>query len=85
MEFKYEIKGVTLDALDMQRIKEYYEQLCTAEYLMENYPLDEEQAMDLAASVRELMDDVGCDEDVAIETVFQIECIECDIDEEEED
>ncbi len=85
MEFKYEIKGVTLDALDMQRIKEYYEELCTAEYLVENYSLDEEQAMGLAADVRRLMDDYGCDEDVAIETVFQQEGIGFDIDEEEED
>ena len=85
MEFKYEIKGVTLDALDMMCIKNYYEQRCTAEYLVETYGFDEEKAMDIASMVRDLMNDYGCDEDVAIETVFQQEGIENDIDEEEED
>ena len=82
MEFKYEIKGITLDEFDMQRIKEYYEQRCTAEYLVENYRLDEEQAMRLAFMVRELMDDFDCNEDIAIATVFQKEGVEINIDEE---
>ena len=85
MEFKYEIKGVTLDVGDMICIKNYYEQRGTAEYLVDNYGLDEEKAMHLAFMVRELMDDYGCDEDMAIETVFQKEGIEMDIDKEEED
>ena len=85
MKFEYKIKGVTLDEHDMICIKNYYEQRCTAEYLVENYGLDEEQAMRLAFDVRELMDDFGCDEDMAIETVFQKEGVAIDIDEEEEE
>ncbi len=84
MEFKYEIKGATLDQHDMMCIKNYYEQRCTAEYLAENYGFDEERAMCLAYMVRELMDDCGCDEDEAIETVFQKEGINIDIDEDED-
>ena len=66
MEFKYEIKGITLDEFDMQRIKEYYEQRCTAEYLVENYNLDEEQAMRFAFDIRELMGDWNISETEAI-------------------
>ena len=85
MKFEYKIKGTTLNEHDMICIKNYYEQRSTAEYLVDKYGFDEEKAMHLAFMVRELMDDFGCDEDIAIETVFQKEGIEIDIDEEEED
>jgi hypothetical protein len=75
MEFKYEIKGVTLDEFDMRCIKNYYEQRCTAEYLAENYNLDEERAMSLAADVRELMDDWEISETEAIYKILSDEGI----------
>lgn len=73
MEFKYEIKGVTLDEFDMQHIKEYYEAHCTAEYLMENYELTEEKAVELGYEVRRLMFKYGYDEEYAIEEVMKKE------------
>ena len=65
-EFKFEIKGVTLDMCDMDKIHRQYEIYCTAEYLMENYVLEEKQALQSASDVRRLMDKYGYDEDEAI-------------------
>ena len=70
---KYEIKGVTLDEFDMQRIKEYYEIYCTAEYLMENYKLTEEKAVELGYEVRRLMFKYNYDEEEAIYEVIKKE------------
>jgi hypothetical protein len=71
MKIKYEIKGVTLDEFDMQRIKEYYEVHCTAEYLMDNYELTEEEAVELGYDVRRLMFKYGYNEEEAIEQVME--------------
>lgn len=70
MKFDYEIKGVVLDEYDMQRIKEHYERCCTAEYLVENFDLDEELALRLAGEVRRLMNKYNYDEEEAIREVF---------------
>lgn len=70
MEFKYEIKGVVLDEYDMQRIHEYYEQRCTAEFLAENYDLNEKLAMELAYLVRRKMDKYGYTEEEAVNEVL---------------
>lgn len=70
MEFKFEIKGITLDEYDMQRIKEYYEQRCTAEYLVERYGFCEEQAMRFAYEVRRKMLKYDYTEDEAIREVL---------------
>lgn len=75
MEFKYEIKGITLDEFDMQRIKEYYERRCTAQYLAENYGFDEERAMELGCLVREKMFKYDFTENEAIDEVFEEEGI----------
>ena len=70
MEIKYEIKGITLDVYDLIKIHEYYEAACTAEYLMDNYGLTEEQAMELGAKVRRYMDKNNVTEDIAIEEIM---------------
>lgn len=70
MEIKYEIKGITLNVHDLINIHEYYEAACTAEYLMDNYDLTEEQAMKLGARVRSYMDKNNVTEDIAIEEII---------------
>ena len=65
-DFTFEIKGITLDMCDMQRVHENYEIYCTAEYIMENYDLSEYQALKVAANVRNLMNKYGCTEEEAI-------------------
>lgn len=69
-EFTYVIKGVTLDMCDMAIIKQTYEIYCTTEYLMDNYELNEEQALRYAADVRRLMDKYGYTEDEAIDEIL---------------
>lgn len=75
MEIKYKIKGITLDVHDLINIHEYYEAACTAEYLMDNYDLTENEAMRLGADVRRLMDKYGYDEEEAINEVLEREGI----------
>ena len=70
MEIKYEIKGITLNVYDIISIHKYYEVACTAEYLMDNYGLTEEEAMKLGAEVREYMDDNNVTENVAIDEIM---------------
>lgn len=72
MEFKYEIKGITLDVYDLIKIHEHYEATCTAEYLMDNYGItDEEEALSLGHEVRRLMDKYDYDEEEAIYEVMR--------------
>ena len=66
MKIAYEIKGVTLDVYDLIKIHEYYEAACTAEYLIDNYDVTEEEAMKLGHEVRILMQKYGYDEETAI-------------------
>lgn len=70
MKFEYEIKGIVLDEYDMQSIHEYYEQRCTAEFLVENYDINEKLAMELAYLVRRKMDKYGYTEEDAIYEVL---------------
>ena len=81
MKFEYEIKGIVLDEYDMQRIKEYYEQRCTAEYLAENYDINEKLAMELAYLVRRKMNKYDYTEEEAIREVL----IEAEIKTDDED
>lgn len=70
MEIKYEIKGITLNEFDMYDIKKYYEAACTAEYIMDNYDVTEEEAMKLGWEVRRLMDNYGgTEEDLVYEVM----------------
>lgn len=74
MEIKYEIKGITLDELDLMDIHHYYEAARTAEYLMENYDIsDESTAMHLGYEVRRFMDRYDYDEAEAIYEVLRKE------------
>jgi hypothetical protein len=72
MKIQYTIKGVTLDDIDLMECHQYYEAACTAEYLMENYDIDDEStAMHLGYEVRRLMDKYGYDEEEAIYEVLR--------------
>ena len=64
--FTFEIKGITLNMDEMTAVHQQYEIYCTAEYLMENYHLDEEQALEHAAEIRRRMDKYSMDENEAI-------------------
>ncbi len=68
--FKFEIKGITLNECDMQKIKEYYEVCCTAEYLIENYKFETEFAFEIATEVRRIMFKYEYSEDEAITKVL---------------
>ena len=77
MEIKYEIKGITLNVYELIDINHYYEAACTAEYLMDNYDItDENEAMRLGYEVRRLMFKYDYDELTAIDEVLAKEEIE---------
>ena len=71
MDFTYEIKGVTLNMMDMMEISKYYGVVCTAEYLLDNYDITEEEVIDLAHKVRRHMDKCDCTESEAIEEIME--------------
>ena len=74
MKIQYTIKGVTLDDFDLMECHQYYEAACTAEYLMENYDIsDEDTAMHLGYEVRRLMNKYDYDEETAIDEVMRKE------------
>lgn len=66
MKIEYTIKGITLNEYEMYDIKKFYEAHCTAEYILENYNVTEEQAIELGYEVRRLMDKYGGEEEDAI-------------------
>ena len=71
MEIKYEIKGITLDVCDLVQIHAYYEAACTAEFVMDNYEIsDENKALQIGYNVRRLMDDYDYDELEAIDRIM---------------
>lgn len=80
MKIEYKIKGITLDESELCEIHSYYEIACAAEYLLDNYDMDEENAIETATEVRRLMNKYGYDEEDAISEVLAQE----DDDEEEE-
>ena len=72
MKIQYEIKGITLDVYDLMDIHHYYEAACTAEYLMDNYGItDEDDALNLGYEVRRLMDKYDWDEETAIDAIMR--------------
>ena len=86
-EFTFEIKGVTLNMVDMNKVKQQYDIYCTAEYLIENYHFEEKQALSIATYVRDLMFDYDWDEIYAIKQAFKefgIKIADEDEDEDEE-
>ena len=71
MNISLTIKGITLDESDLVTVNSYYEAACTAEYMMENYDIkDEEQALNLAYEVRDRMDKYGYEETEAIRVIL---------------
>ena len=72
MKIEYEIKGITLDVWDLINIHRYYEAACTAEFVMENYEVsDEDQALQIGYDVRRLMDRYDCSELEAIDKIME--------------
>lgn len=72
MKFEYNVKGVTLDVHDLINIHEFYEASCTAEYLVDNYNItDENEALYLGYEVRRIMDKYDYDEETAIAEVLK--------------
>lgn len=67
MKFECTIKGITLDMSEMSQVNFYYEAACTAEYLLDNYEVSEEKALDYGYEVRRLMNKYGYSEEEAIE------------------
>lgn len=56
-----------LDDTDMQRIHEYFQQQCTADYIRDNFSdLTEEEVQTYALNVRMRMDKYGCGEEEAV-------------------
>jgi len=69
--FTYFIKGITLTMEDMAQIHPYYEAACTAEYVMENYGItDDDNALAIGHEVRRQMDKFGWSEEEAISHVL---------------
>jgi hypothetical protein len=74
MKIQYTIKGTTLDVHELMECHQYYEAACTAEYIMENYNItDEDEALNLGYEVRRLMNKYGYDELTAIDEVLRKE------------
>lgn len=71
MKIEYEIKGVKLDVIDLIKVHEYYGAACTAEYLMDNYDIEnEDEALQLGYDIRRLMDKYEYNEAEAIDEVL---------------
>lgn len=71
MKFEYKIKGITLNVYELMDIHEYYQAARTAEYLMDNYNItDENKALELGYEVRRIMDKYDYDEEEAINEVL---------------
>lgn len=71
MKIEYTIKGITLDVNELSRLHEYYEAACTAEFIMENYKIkDEDKAMEIGYEVRRQMFKYDLMEDEAIDIVL---------------
>lgn len=84
MTISYTIQGITLNEGALYEINKYYEAACTAEYIAENYGLDEELSLKLGYEIRRKMDKYGYSEEEAINIVFMEKGIEADIDAQKE-
>lgn len=69
--FTYNYKGNELDMIEMSRISSFYKAACTAEYLMDNYDVeDKDEALKKGYEVREIMGKYGMNENEAIAEVL---------------
>lgn len=72
MTIEYTIKGITLNAHEIAEIHHYHEVICTAQYLMCDYDItDEDEAIKLAKEVRSRMNNYGESETNAIYEVMK--------------
>ena len=69
--FDCSANSTALSINELATLHGYYETCCTAEFLMENYDIsDEEEAIFLGYRVRERMDKYSLTEDVAIDEIM---------------
>ena len=66
MTIEYKTKGVTLNVDELREIHLYYEAAMTAEYICENYGVDEGRAMEIGYEIRRLMNKYNYNENEAI-------------------
>ena len=71
--FDCSVDGIKLETSDLVQLHQYYCACCTAEFIMENgYGIDdEEEALKIGYSVRELMDDAEISEIDAIDEILK--------------
>lgn len=68
--FDCSVNGVKLEVNDLIRLSAFYEASCTAEYLHENYGIEEDVALELGYEVREMMAATDMSEVDSIDEVF---------------
>lgn len=68
-----EIHGKLYTMDELCYLHQQYEILCTAEYLIENKDMSEQEALQKAAEVRRIMDKYDFSEDEAIKELFKEE------------
>ncbi len=68
----FNYKGMKLTMTDMSAIDRYYKTACTAEFILDNYPIIESwgEAVSYATEARRLMDKYDYTEIEAVETVM---------------
>lgn len=70
--YEYNYKGNKLNMSEMMKISKFYEVACTAEYLMDNFGIeDKDEALKKGYEVREIMVKYGMNEDEAIVEFFK--------------
>ena len=69
-KFDCSVNGVKLEVSDLIRLSAFYEASCTAEYLHENYGIEEDVALKLGYEIREMMANKGMSEVDSIDEVF---------------
>lgn len=62
--------GTELGPEEMSDIHRYYEIQCTADYLIENHKVPEDEAEEKAEEVRRMMDKYGFTEEEAIDEIL---------------
>lgn len=68
--FDCSVNGVKLEVNDLVKLSMFYEASCTAEYLHENYGIEEDVALKLGYEIREMMANKDMTEEEAIDAVF---------------
>lgn len=67
--------GITLPSDVVRKVHNAYRRMCTAEYIMDNYDVSEEEAFELSIYVREEMEYVDAEMDCGISETEAVERI----------